>query len=277
MAGSVRAVACLMRRGDVSLCVYTSLQREEQVTGSRILIVDDEPDLLELVRYNLVKAGYGVVMAKSGEEALVRLSTERPDLVVLDLLLPGVDGLEVCRTLKHNPQTAAVPVLMLTAKSEEADIVTGFELGADDYLTKPFSPRVLLARVKALLRGKSRQTLAEDVVITHRDLVIHPGRHEVLVQGRAITLTPMEFRILHVLARRPGWVFTRSQIVARVQEDSAMVTERTIDVHMVSLRRKLGPCGTEIETVRGVGYRFRDMIARRFSTHEADDGAHSYH
>lgn len=247
------------------------------MTGSRILIVDDEPDLLELVRYNLVKAGYGVVMAKSGEEALARLSTEHPDLVVLDLLLPGVDGLEVCRTLKRNPQTAAVPVLMLTAKSEEADIVTGFELGADDYLTKPFSPRVLLARVKALLRGKSRQTLAEDVVITHRDLVIHPGRHEVLVQGRAITLTPMEFRILHVLARRPGWVFTRSQIVARVQEDSAMVTERTIDVHMVSLRRKLGPCGTEIETVRGVGYRFRDTIASRFSTHEADDGAHSHH
>ena len=247
------------------------------MTGSRILIVDDEPDILELVQYNLAQAGYRVVTAKSGEEAMARVSTDRPDLVVLDLLLPGVDGLQLCQTLKHNPHTAAVPVLMLTAKSEEADIVTGFELGADDYLTKPFSPRVLLARVKALLRGKSRLELAEDAVITHGALVIHPGRHEVLVQGRSTSLTPMEFRILHVLARRPGWVFTRSQIVARVQDDYAVVTERTIDVHMVSLRRKLGPCGTEVETVRGVGYRFRDTVARRLPLRGIDDGTHSHY
>jgi two-component system, OmpR family, alkaline phosphatase synthesis response regulator PhoP len=191
-----------------------------------ILIVDDEPDILELIRYNLTKAGYAVMSAASGAEALARLRSHPPDLVVLDLMLP--------------------------------DIVTGLELGADDYLTKPFSPRVLLARLKAVLRRPRATPAGEDVVITYRDLSIHPGRHEVLIRDQHILLTTTEFRILHLLARRPGWVLTRSQIVVGVQGEGAAVTERAIDVHMVSLRRKLGTYGEVIETVRGVGYRFKD-------------------
>jgi len=223
-----------------------------------ILVVDDEPDILELIRYNLTKAGYAVMCAASGAEALTRLRSHPPDLVVLDLMLPDMDGLEVCRTLKQEARTAKIPVVMLTAKDEEADIVTGLELGADDYLTKPFSPRVLLARLRAVLRRPRATPAGEDVVITYRDLSIHPGRHEVLVREQHIPLTTTEFRILHLLARRPGWVLTRSQIVAGVQGEGAAVTERAIDVHMVSLRRKLGTYSEVIETVRGVGYRFKD-------------------
>lgn len=225
---------------------------------ARILVVDDEPDLLELLRYNLTKAGHAVVCAASGTDALMRIRSQLPDLVVLDLMLPDMDGFEVCRTLKQDARTAKIPVVMLTAKDEEADVVTGLELGADDYLTKPFSPRVLLARIKAVLRRPRAAPLVEDAVIAYRDLVIHPGRHAVLVQGQPIALTTTEFRILHLLARRPGWVLTRSQIVTGVQGESAAVTERAVDVHMVSLRRKLGAYGEAIETVRGVGYRFKD-------------------
>ena len=224
----------------------------------RILVVDDEPDILELVRYNLVREHYDVVCVESGEEALAQVSATPPDLIILDLMLPGVDGLEVCRTLKRQPHTAAIPVLMLTARGEEADIVAGLELGADDYLTKPFSPRVLLARLCAVLRRQHTAPVAVDAVLTHGALVLHPGRHEVLVQGQPVPLTPMEFRMLHVLARRPGWVFTRNQLISAVQGDDISVTERSVDVHVVSLRRKLGAHGDAIETIRGVGYRLQE-------------------
>ncbi len=224
----------------------------------RILVVDDEPDILELIRYNLTRNNYDMTGVASGEEAFASVRMSPPDLVVLDLMLPGVDGLEVCRRLKNDARTAGIPVIILSAKGEEADVVTGFELGADDYLTKPFSPRVLLARIKAVLRCQQSEPDADDAVITHHDLQIHPGRHEVQVASALVQLTLMEFRILHLLARRPGWVFTRNQILEAAQGDDSSVTTRTVDVHIVALRRKLGPSGDLIETIRGVGYRLQE-------------------
>ena len=225
---------------------------------ARILVVDDEPDILELIQYNLSKAQYDVAGVESGEEALAHMRTTLPDLIVLDLMLPGVGGLELCKALKRDQHTAAIPIVILTARGEEADIVAGLELGADDYLTKPFSPRVLLARIRAVLRRHHTEPIAGDVVITHHGLVLHPGRHEVLVEGQAVPLTLTEFRVLHLLVRRPGWVFTRNQIIAAAQGADVSVTERSVDVHIVSLRRKLGTMGEAIETIRGVGYRLQE-------------------
>ena len=224
----------------------------------RILVVDDEPDILELIRYNLTRNNYDMTGVASGEEAFASVRMSPPDLVVLDLMLPGVDGLEVCRRLKNDARTAGIPVIILSAKGEEADVVTGLELGADDYLTKPFSPRVLLARIKAVLRRQQSEPDADDAVITHHDLQIHPGRHEVQVASALVQLTLTEFRILHLLARRPGWVFTRNQILEAAQGDDSSVTTRAVDVHIVALRRKLGPSGDLIETIRGVGYRLQE-------------------
>ena len=225
---------------------------------TRILVVDDEPDILDLVQYNLSKAQYDVVGVVSGEEALAQVRIMPPDLIVLDLMLPGVDGLEVCKALKRDTRTAVIPIVILTARGEEADIVAGLELGADDYLTKPFSPRVLLARIRAVLRRHHTKPVAADAKITHHGLVLHPGRHEVLVEGQPVPLTLTEFRLLHLLARRPGWVFTRNQIIAAAQGADVSVTERAVDVHIVSLRRKLGTVGEAIETIRGVGYRLQE-------------------
>ena len=224
----------------------------------RILVVDDEPDILELIRYNLTRNNYEMIGVASGEEAFASVRRSPPDLVVLDLMLPGIDGLEVCRRLKNDARTSAIPVIILSAKGEEADVVAGLELGADDYLSKPFSPRVLLARIKAVLRRQHVEPDAADAVVTYRDLQIHPGRYEVLVAGSLVQLTLTEFRILHLLARRPGWVFTRNQILEAAQGDDASVTTRAVDVHIVALRRKLGASGDLIETIRGVGYRLQE-------------------
>ena len=206
-----------------------------------ILVVEDEEEILELVAYNLTKEGYAVRTVTSGEDALDKVRQQAPDLIVLDLMLPGLDGLEVCRKLKGESDTRDIPIIMLTAKSEEADIVTGLELGADDYMTKPFSRRVLLARVKAVLRRRSEPVAADasELVRVH-DLVINPGRHEVLLNGEPVSLTLTEFRVLHFLASRPGWVFTRSQIVEAVRGDGYPVTDRSVDVQIVGLRKKLG-------------------------------------
>jgi two-component system phosphate regulon response regulator PhoB len=223
----------------------------------QVLVVDDEPDLLELAHYNLTQTGYDVACVTSGEEALAHVRAHQPDLVILDLLLPGVDGWEVCKILKRDPRTAAIPIMMLTARSEEADMVTGLELGADDYLTKPFSPRVLLARVKAALRRRQSEQAAEQSAISRGDLVIYPGYYTVRVHENPVRLTPTEFRILHLLAQRPGWVFSRYQIVDNVRGTDVSVTERSVDVHIAALRRKLGGSSEVIETVRGVGYRFK--------------------
>jgi two-component system alkaline phosphatase synthesis response regulator PhoP len=227
-----------------------------------ILVVDDERDIRELLEYNLKKEGFGVVAVASGEEALAAARHRHPDLVLLDLMLPGIDGLAVCRALKKDPRLAQVPVIMLTAKGEEADVVAGLELGADDYVTKPFSPRVLLARLRAVLRRGSDAAEPTGAGLSVGELFVDTGRHQTLVAGQEVELTATEFRILAFLARRPGWVFTRQQIVDAAQSDDyggseRFVTERSIDVHMVGLRRKLGHCGSYVQTVRGVGYRLR--------------------
>lgn len=224
----------------------------------RIFIVEDEEEIQELVRYNLTKEGFVVYCTDSGEQALRKIPRERPDLIVLDLMLPGLDGLEVCRSLKNESATRAIPIVILTAKGEETDVVTGLELGADDYITKPFSPRVLTARIRAALRRATTHQPADNSVIQSHNIVIHPGRHEVRVDEQLIDLTPTEFRVLHTLTMRPGWVFTRSQIADSVHGGELVVTERSVDVHIVGLRKKLGGAGQWIETVRGVGYRFKE-------------------
>ncbi|MFZ7125847.1 MAG: response regulator transcription factor [Desulfobacterales bacterium] len=224
----------------------------------RILVVDDEEDILELLRHHLVRDGYEVVCADSGEKALQRAKTDSVDLIVLDLMLPGMDGLEVTRRLKKDARTAHIPIVMLTAKGEEADVVAGLELGADDYITKPFSPRIVLARTRAVFRRQQREVPDEYAVIRTHNLEIHPGRRSVLVDKKPLDLTYTEFQVLSILAKRPGWVFTRSQIVDLVRGDDYPVTDRSVDVQIVGLRRKLGDYGRFIETVRGVGYRFSE-------------------
>jgi two-component system alkaline phosphatase synthesis response regulator PhoP len=228
------------------------------MAAEHILVVDDEEDILELVCFNLSKAGYRVTRATSGEDAIKAARSKLPDLVLLDLMLPGVDGLEVCNTLKRDQRTANIPVVMLTARGEEADIVSGLELGADDYITKPFSPRVMLARVKAVLRRRMKAPSEEQAIVKLKDLVIHPGRHEVTVRSKRVDLTSTEFRILHLLGRRPGWVFTRQQIIDAARGEDYAVTDRSVDVHISGLRKKLGPLGAQVETVHGVGYRFKE-------------------
>jgi two-component system phosphate regulon response regulator PhoB len=226
---------------------------------AEILVVEDEEEILELIAYNLSNEGYGVRSVMSGEDALREVRQKSPDLVILDLMLPGIDGLEVCRTIKGDPSTRDIPIIMLTAKSEEADIVTGLEIGADDYMTKPFSRRVLFARIKAVLRRRTdTAAVDESGIVKIHELQINPGRHEVLVSGVPVSLTFTEFRVLHFLANRPGWVFTRSQIVEAVRGDGYPVTDRSVDVQIVGLRKKLGDAGRHVETVRGVGYRFTE-------------------
>jgi len=228
------------------------------VAKDHILVVDDEEDILELVAFNLKREGYLVASAASGEKAMDLARSENPALIVLDLMLPGMDGLEVTRQLKTDPRTRHIPIIMLTAKGEEADIVTGLELGADDYLTKPFSPRVLLARVKAVLRRRGGQAPDDTAALRIHDIAIHPGRREVLVNNTPVQLTFTEFGILAYLVRRPGWVFTRSRIVDAVRGEDYNVTDRSVDVQIAGLRKKLGHAGKYIETVRGVGYRFKE-------------------
>lgn len=223
-----------------------------------ILIVDDEEDIRELVRLQLDREQYPTLMCETGEEALELARTKQPGGIILDLMLPGIDGLEVCRKLKQDPKTEAIPVVMVTAKGEESDIVAGLELGADDYVTKPFSGRVLVARLRAVLRRNTVSTQNEEM-FTLGEIVIDTARREVRVQGQAVKLTFTEFNILHTLARRPGVVFTRYKIVDALHGNDYLVTDRAVDVQIVSLRRKLGDCGSYIETVRGVGYRFRDI------------------
>lgn len=227
---------------------------------AKIFIVDDEEDILDLVDYVLSKEGYTVERFHTGEEILRKVKSDLPDLILLDLMLPGVDGLDVCKLLKRTSNTANIPIIMLTAKGEEADIVTGLELGADDYIPKPFSTKILLARVKSVLRRRTRKEMDQMEVIKVHDLVIHPGRREVLVKNKPVSLTYTEFSLLYFLAKRPGWVFTRYQIVDALRGEDYPVTERSVDVQVVGIRKKLGEAGKYIETVRGVGYRFREHL-----------------
>ena len=223
-----------------------------------ILVVDDEREILELVEYNLVKNGYQVNCVTSGEDALRSIRSQFPNLILLDLMLPGIDGLDVCRSVKNDSRTTAIPIIILSAKGDEADIVTGLELGADDYVTKPFSPKVLVARVRAVLRKRTQEVPEDNAVIRKHELVVDPVRREVLAGGKPVELTFTEFGTLHFLMRRPGWVFTRNQIINGVRGGDYPVTERSVDVQIVSLRRKLGAFGRHVDTVRGVGYRFKE-------------------
>lgn len=224
-----------------------------------ILIIEDERDIIELVKVNLEKDGYKVSSATTGEDGLRAARQLNPDLILLDLMLPGIDGLEVCRMLRDEKQTRAIAVVMLTAKQEESDIVTGLEVGADDYLTKPFSPRVLVAHIRAVLRRKKKEQESDDLsVLRVGELSIDPGRHVVTIADKVINLTPTEFALLSILARRPGWVFSRNQLVDDIRGGDVIITDRAVDVQVAGLRKKLGQWGDLVETVRGVGYRFRE-------------------
>ncbi len=221
----------------------------------RILVVEDEEDISELLKYNLVAEGYDVTCADSGEKALRLAKAEPFALIILDIMLPGISGMEVAKRLRVDPKTKSLNIIMLTAKGEEPDIVSGLLL-ADDYVTKPFSPKILLARINTVLRRNADDS--EDGVLKRGEITIYPGRRRVEVSNEAIALSFSEFEILVFLCKRPGWVFTRSQIVDAVRGDDYPVTERSVDVQMVGLRKKLGSCGHYIETVRSIGYRFAE-------------------
>ena len=231
------------------------------MSKERILVVEDEEDILAMVHFNLIKAGFRVECATTGEEGFARARDIRPDLVLLDLMLPGMDGTDVCRRLRKAADTADIPIIMLTAKGEEHDVVKGLELGADDYIPKPFSPQVLLARIQAVLRRRVRSGTDPESQhpITVGELYNHRGRNKVEAAGENVDLTYTEFQLLLLLAGRPGWVFSRSQIVDAIHGEGYAVTDRAVDVQIVGLRRKLGECGKYIETVRGVGYRFQEQ------------------
>nr|WP_321400612.1 response regulator [uncultured Desulfobacter sp.] len=224
-----------------------------------ILIVDDEEDILELIKFNLKGEGYNILQAMTGEEAIKIAKQSGPDLMVLDLMLPGIDGLEVTRYLKNNDTTTDIPIVMLTAKGEESDIITGLELGANDYISKPFSPRELTARIRAILRRRQKNNNEAPVRVRQEgDMVIDRAKHRVSIEGKLVELTLSEFELLSFLAEKKGWVFTRGQIVDAIHGENYAVTERSIDVIIVGLRKKLGSYSSCIETVRGVGYRFKE-------------------
>jgi len=222
-----------------------------------ILVVEDEKDILDLIDYNLQQAGFKVARAMDGEEALNLIKKGPPDLVILDLLLPGLDGKEVCRRIRQDESTRSLPVVMLTAKAEEIDRIIGFEIGADDYLTKPFSPRELILRVHAVLRRTMEQP-EPTVRLSFPGLVIDPERHRVEVDGQEVVLTATEFKLLHHLAGRPGRVQSRDFLLDQVWGYPYEGYARTVDTHVRRLRKKLGRQKERIETIRGVGYRFRE-------------------
>jgi two-component system phosphate regulon response regulator PhoB len=223
------------------------------------MVIEDEPDILEVMQYNLSREGFAVSTARDGESALRLVRDAAPDIVLLDLMLPGLDGLEVCRQMRGDPLTRGIPLIMVSAKGEESDVVLGLGLGADDYIVKPFSPKELIARVKAVLRrGAGPEPAAVGERLVRGPLVVDLGRHQVQVEGEEVALTATELRLLHMLASHPGRVFTRDQLLSRIIGEKAVVISRNIDVHVRAIRKKLGAAKDWVETVRGVGYRFRD-------------------
>jgi len=225
-----------------------------------ILIVEDEEDIQELIQFNLKKEGYSIISAYDGEKAIDLAHKEKPNLVLLDLMLPGLDGLEVCRNLKQNNSTRNIPVIMLTAKTEDMDMVTGLELGADDYITKPFSPRILIARIRAVLRRSEDTSNNEPspASLKIHGISIDTARHEIIINDNPLELSVTEFAILQFLAQNPGWVFSRNQIINAIKGSDYPVTERSVDVQILGLRKKLGALGHIIQTVRGIGYRMKE-------------------
>jgi two-component system, OmpR family, alkaline phosphatase synthesis response regulator PhoP len=226
-----------------------------------VMVVDDEKDIRELIRFNLEKEGYKVISIADGEAALEEARAQRPDLIILDVMLPGIDGVEVCFKLKSDASMKAIPIVMLSAKSDESDQLVGLKIGADDYLVKPFSPKVLVAKVSAILRREAITAKAdndEEPAINHNELLMNPNDFSVTIQGRSLALTAVEYKILYFLARKPGRVYTRERILEQVRGDDVIITGRTVDVHVLSLRRKLGDCSELIKTVRGVGYKLQE-------------------
>jgi two-component system phosphate regulon response regulator PhoB len=224
-----------------------------------ILIVEDEADLLEVLQFNLSREGYRVIASTAGDDGLQRARQAAPDLVILDLMLPGMDGIEVCRRLRADPITQSIPIIMVTAKGEESDVILGLGVGADDYVVKPFSPKELIARVRAVLRRSPARTAgAMDERLLIDGIVIDVTRHEVMIDGQRVDFTPTELRLLHVLASNLGRVLTRDQLLSRVIGAKAFVVDRNIDVHIRAIRKKLGTHRGLLQTVRGVGYRFTE-------------------
>jgi len=223
----------------------------------KILIVEDDRDIVEMVEYNLREEGYATVSALNGEDGVNLAGREQPDIIILDIMLPIMDGFEVCRTLKSDDATARIPIIILSAKSQETDKVVGLELGADDYVTKPFSPRELIARIRAIMRRGLEQQAGS--IVEKGDIIIDSAKYKVLVGSEEIPLTTTEFKILEYMARRPGVVLSRYQILDAVSGDDSVVCDRTVDAHVKSLRRKLGAARDYIETVRGAGYRFKEV------------------
>ena len=224
---------------------------------SKIVVIEDEVDILEVINYNLSKEGFDVCSALDGEEGLALIKKEVPDLVLLDLMLPGLDGIEICRKLKTDYSTRSIPIIMVTAKGEESDIVLGLGMGADDYMVKPFRPRELMARIRSVLRRGDFIEEGEGLVSID-ELVIDINRHEVKLEGKIIVLTAMEFKLLHFLASHPGQVFTRENLLNHISSDDTFIIDRNIDVHIRSIRKKLNKHRELIETIHRVGYRFRD-------------------
>lgn len=231
------------------------MQKAQQ---ARILVVDDEPDILNLLEYNLKRSGFQAILAKDGPEAIEAARANRPDLVLLDIMLPDMEGTEVLRRLKSMEATASIPVIMLTAKGEEVDKIVGFELGAEDYITKPFSPRELILRVKAVLKRTAEKPEPIEALVTFNELSVDLSRHKVSVSGKPIELSSTEFRLLTELMQAKGRVLTRDNLLDRAWGRDCFVIPRTVDTHVRRLRSKLGAAGDYIETVRGVGYRFRE-------------------
>ncbi|MFK8138831.1 MAG: response regulator transcription factor [Bdellovibrionales bacterium] len=225
----------------------------------RALLVEDEPDIAELIKFNLSLEGFDVEVAGSSEQALKYLENNMVDVLLLDVMLPGMDGIEFCKLVRKTEKLQDLPVLVLTAKNQESDLVSALESGADDFISKPFSPAVLVARVKSVLRRSKGVGASEINLIQYQDLEIHRGKHSVKVEQREVSLTQSEYQILELLASKPGWVFTRGQIVDAIRGENYAVTERAIDFQMVGLRKKMGSCGNYIETIRGVGYRFQEQ------------------
>ncbi len=229
------------------------------MSNERILVVEDEADLREVLSYNLRREGFRVFLAGTGRDALESARARKPDMILLDLMLPDVDGLEVCRLVRQDPGIAGTPIIMLTAKSEETDVIIGLGVGADDYIPKPFSVKELVARVKAVMRrGGHEQPEADRRAVRHGPLEIDPARHEVRVDGTYVQFTATEFRLLLFLVSRPGRVYERDTLLRRVLGDDAIRIERNIDVHIRSIRKKLGVHRNIVETVRGVGYKCRE-------------------
>jgi two-component system phosphate regulon response regulator PhoB len=227
------------------------------MSRDKILIIEDDKDIVEMLKYNLEEEGYEILTALNGEDGVNAASKRKPNLIILDIMLPVIDGFEVCRILKKDNATADIPIIILSAKSQETDKIVGLELGADDYITKPFSPRELLARTRAVLRRRRQQQPTGRM--ERGEIVIDGMRHKVTVKNKEISLTLTEFKLLEFMARRPGMVFSRAQILDAVSGEDTMVYDRTVDAHIKSLRHKLGPAKNYVETVRGAGYRFREV------------------